>query len=131
MPPRKISGSSQSRHSPCRTCHNLDPRGQLGSTYNTESSDKAHARLSLVLDALALSRTPKSSRGSCRFCNALCQALDVFADGWRDTRQRINVDIEEKGTIRVGLDQKRWQGELIEMYNAKRRWSSFQQYFKP
>ena len=103
----------------CQTCNNLSPRDHHSSVYDTESATKVQARLSLVLDAFALSRSAVPKDGGCRFCYVLCQALDAFFEDWRGTRQRINVDIKEKGTITVGLDQEKWKGELVKIYATK------------
>lgn len=124
MPPRKPAlrkALTQPRRNICRTCHNLDPRNHASSDYLTEGSKAALARLSIVLDAFDLSRTRDSRDGGCRFCNVLCQALDAFFGGWRGTRQRVNVDIEEKGTVEIGLDEETWRGEVVSIYTVKRK----------
>ncbi|KAF1960007.1 HET-domain-containing protein [Byssothecium circinans] len=122
MPLRKTlrqtqrQSSGQNRRKPCRICHNLDPRGHASSAYSAESEKDALASLSLVLDAFELAKTKDPKEGGCRFCNVLCQALDAFSNGWRGARQRVNVDLKEKGTIKVQVDEDRWRGESIEIY---------------
>ncbi|KAF2635917.1 HET-domain-containing protein [Massarina eburnea CBS 473.64] len=108
--------TTQIRRKPCQICHNLNPRGHPSSVYSVESEEAALASLSLVLDSSSLAKTKDTQEGGCRFCAVLCQALDAFSQGWRDTLQRVNVDLKEKGTIKVGLDANRWKGERIEIY---------------
>jgi hypothetical protein len=72
--------------------------------------------LSLVLDALSLARTKDTKEGGCRFCGVLVQALDAFFEDWRGVRQRVSVDVQEKGSIKVGIDGERWKCELVEIY---------------
>ena len=115
QPQRRLSGQSRRK---CRTCHNLDPRGHSSSVYSTESEKSPLASLSLVLDALSLARTKDSKEGGCRFCDILVQALDAFFEDWRGVRQRVCVDVKEKGTIKVGIDGERWKRELVEIYAA-------------
>jgi hypothetical protein len=74
------------------------------------------ASLSLVLDALSLHNTKDPSKGGCRFCGVLVQALDAFFDEWRGVRKRVLVDIEEKGTIKLGVEGERWKREVVEIY---------------
>lgn len=126
MPPKTSlrKANAKPRRQKCRTCHNLDPRNHRSSVYDTESTTGAQAKLSLVLDAFALSRTAEPKDGGCRFCVLLCQALDALLDGWRCTMQRVNVDIKERGAITVGLDQERWKGELVKIYAVKRQSST-------
>lgn len=113
--------AAQTRRTPCRTCHNLDPRGNPSSVYSSESTKGAPASLSLVLDILSLAKTNDAKEGGCRFCNVLVQALDAFFDGWRTCRQRVNVDMREKGSITVCIDSLRWSHELVEIYAASGR----------
>lgn len=122
MPPKTLrrKATALPGRKKCQTCHNLSPRDHPSSVYDIESATRVRARLSLVLDAFIVSRTATPKEGGCRFCYALCQALDAFFEDWRNTRQRINVDIEEKGAIMVGLDQEKWKGELVKIYAAKR-----------
>lgn len=96
------AGTSQRKK--CRTCNNLDPRGHTNSILDAEAQKEPRASLNLVLDALALSDIKPPSNGGCRFCVVLVQALDAFFDKWRGSQYRINVDIKEKGTIKVSLD---------------------------
>jgi len=123
MPPKKPLRRALvlPRRNICRICNNLDPRNHASSIHLTEHTEKALAMLSLVLDAFSLSMTRESKEGGCRFCNVLCQALDAFFDGWRGSRQRVNVDIKEKGDIEIGLDQEKWRGEVISIYTTKRK----------
>ena len=106
---------------PCRLCHNLDPRSHSSSLYNTESDEKAFASLSLVLDALDLGKTKDPKEGGCRFCGVLVQALDAFLEDWRGTRQRVLIDIKEKGTVKVGIDGDKWKREQVEIYTGSGR----------
>ncbi|KAF2441613.1 HET-domain-containing protein [Karstenula rhodostoma CBS 690.94] len=123
MPPKKSLRRAviQPRRNICKTCNNLSPRDHASSVYLTERTKGALARLSLVLDAFELSRSRLPKEGGCRFCNVLCQALDALFGDWRGTRQRVNVDIKEKGTIKVGLDQEAWRGEVVSIYTTKRK----------
>ncbi|KAF2690681.1 HET-domain-containing protein [Lentithecium fluviatile CBS 122367] len=114
QPVRQLSG--QTRRKPCRTCNNLDPRGHSSSMYNAESEKTPLASLSLVLDALSLAKTKDPKEGGCRFCGVLVQALDAFFENWRGVRQRVCVDLKEKGSIKVGIDGEEWKRELVEIY---------------
>jgi hypothetical protein len=102
----------------CRMCNNLDPRGHLSSVYQTEATKEPRASLSLVLDALTLSKTKQDG---CRFCNVLILALDAFFEEWRGARVRINVDVKEKAPIRISLDDARWKNETVEIYAGSGR----------
>jgi hypothetical protein len=75
----------------------------------------------LVVDALVLSRTKAPDSGGCRFCGVLVRALDTFFEGWRVARQRVFLDVKEKGSIKVGIDQEKWKGEAVEIYSASGR----------
>jgi len=75
----------------------------------------------LVLDALSLSRTKLPAERGCRFCYVLIQALDAFFDDWRGSRQQITTNIREKGSIKVGINGARWEGELIEIFSGAGR----------
>jgi hypothetical protein len=118
--PQRQSPAQRSRK-PCRICHNLDPRGHSSSVYSTESDKAALASLSLVLDALSLAKTKDPKEGGCRFCDVLCQALDAYFEGWRGARERINIDLKEKGSIELEVDENRWNGERIEIYGGAGR----------
>ncbi|KAH7125641.1 heterokaryon incompatibility protein-domain-containing protein [Dendryphion nanum] len=118
---RTAGGSSaQSQRTKCPRCHNLDPRGHRNSTYQAESAKESLASLSLVIDALSLSRNQvsSSSKPDCRFCMVLVQALDAFFQGWRTFRGRVLLDIQEKSRIRVGIDTERWKNEQIEIFTG-------------
>ena len=118
-PRQRLPGTSspaQARRKPCRQCNNLDPRGHPSSEYETGLSKEPTTSLALVLDSSNLSKTKAPAEGGCRFCGLLVQALDAFFDGWRGSRQRVNLDLKEKGSIKVGIDGERWNGELIEIY---------------
>lgn len=124
-PVRRASSSlsaGQSVRNLCRTCNNLDARGHAGSVYPDETAKESKAGLTLVIDGLSLSRTKDVSHRGCRFCNVLIQALDVFFDGWRGARGRVQIDIREKGTIKVSIDDERWRGEAIEIYAGSGRY---------
>jgi hypothetical protein len=112
QPQRKLS--AQTRRTLCKTCHNLDPRGHPSSEYSDLNAPLAS--LSLVLDATVLSKIKDTKEGGCRFCDVLVQALDVFFEDWRGTRQRVCIDIKEKGSIKVGIDGERWRRDLVEIY---------------
>ncbi|KAF1833342.1 HET-domain-containing protein [Decorospora gaudefroyi] len=114
-PVRRTSSSSTSQHQrkKCRMCNNLDPRGHASSSYQSEAAKEPLASLSLVLDALSLSKT---KQGTCRFCHVLTLVLDAFFEGWRGARVRVNVDLKEKATIKVSLDEERWKQETVEIY---------------
>jgi hypothetical protein len=84
--------------------------------YPDDTAKESKARLSLVIDGLSLSKTKDVSNRGCRFCNVLIQGLDAFFGAWRGARARIHVDIKEKGTIKVSIDDERWNGEVIEIY---------------
>ncbi|KAF2466903.1 HET-domain-containing protein [Lindgomyces ingoldianus] len=117
QPKRQSSGSrSQSRRKPCRLCHNLDPRSHSSSVYEAETPNGATTTLTLVLDPLSLERTKAPIDGGCRFCHVLVLALDGFFEGWRGCRQRIIVDLKEKGNIKVGSEGEKWKGEQVEIY---------------
>jgi hypothetical protein len=72
--------------------------------------------LSLVVDALTLSKTKDVAHRGCRFCNVLIQALDAFSEEWRGARAKINVELKEKSTIKLSIDGEQWKGEIIEIY---------------
>ena len=97
--------------------------------YQTEAVKEPRASLSLVLDALILSKTKDVARGGCRFCNVLILVLDALFEKWRGARIRINVDLKEKGTIKVSLDGERWKDETVEIYaGSGRLWISSSTY---
>jgi hypothetical protein len=77
----------------------------------------------LVLDALTLARTKDSKEGGCRFCGTIVQALDAFFEEWRGTRQRITLDLKERGTIKLGIDGEKWKREHVEIYAGSGMWS--------
>lgn len=81
--------------------------------YDDESAKEPRASLSLVVDALSLSRVKESA---CRFCNVLVLVLDAFFSGWRGARIKVHVDIKEKGTIKITLGGERWKNEIAEIY---------------
>jgi hypothetical protein len=81
---------------------------------DVEKHPKTH--LTLVIDALTLSKTKDVAHRGCRFCNVLIQALDAFFGGWRGARAKINVEIVEKTPIKVSMDVEQWKGETIEIY---------------
>lgn len=101
----------------CKLCHNLDPRSHLNTVYETESKEP-RATLTLVLDAVALSRSKKPNDGGCRFCNVISQALGGFYKSWDKTGQRIYVELQEKGTIKVALDGSSNREEAVELSAA-------------
>lgn len=72
--------------------------------------------MNLVLDALALSNIRLVANGGCRFCNVLAQTLDAYFGKWRGSRCRVNVNIKEKGTIKISLDGPQWVNEMVEIY---------------
>jgi hypothetical protein len=118
-PVRRTSTSSstgQPQRQRCRACNNLDPRGHAGSIYSDEAEKDTRARLSLVVDALTLSKTKDVAHRGCRFCNVLIQALDAFSEEWRGARAKINVELKEKSTIKLSIDGEQWKGEIIEIY---------------
>jgi len=92
--------------------------------YSVESERDPLASLSLVLDALSLAKTKDPKEGGCRFCGVLVQALDAFFEEWRGVRQRVSVDLKEKGTIKVGIDGEKWKRELVEIYAGSGTWHS-------
>jgi hypothetical protein len=102
-------------------CNNLDPRGHASSVYQSDSLKGGTTSLTLVLDALSLSRTKLPAERGCRFCYVLIQALDAFFDDWRGSRQQITINIREKGSIKVGINGARWEGELIEIFSGAGR----------
>jgi hypothetical protein len=115
------SATGQPQRQRCRTCNNLDPRGHASSTYIDEAGKDPKAHLSLVIDALVLSKTKDVTRRGCRFCNVVIQALDAFFEKWRGARVRINVALREKATVKVSIDGERWRGEVIEIYAGSGR----------
>jgi hypothetical protein len=118
-PVRRSSTSSSTGHlqrQRCRTCNNLDPRGHSSSLHPDEAEKDSKARLSLVIDALALSKTKDVAHRGCRFCNVLMQALDAYFEKWRGARVKLNVDLKERSTIKVSIDEEQWKGEIIEIY---------------
>ncbi|KAJ8113240.1 hypothetical protein OPT61_g4595 [Boeremia exigua] len=117
-PVRRTSSASSagtSQRKKCRMCNNLDPRQHANTVEDAEARGETRASLSLVLDALALSNINTSSRG-CRFCAVLVQTLDAFFEKWRGARCRVNIDIQEKETIKVSLDGPRWGKRIVEIY---------------
>lgn len=94
-------------------CNHFDPRDHTNSVYENEDAKEPRASLSLVVDALSLAKVTESG---CRFCLVLALALDAFFGGWRGARVRVNVDIKEKGTIKVTLGGERWKDEIAEIY---------------
>lgn len=122
-PVRRTSSSSSAgtQRRKCRTCNNLDPRGHASSVQDTEALKEPRATLDLVIDALALSNVKPATNGRCRFCTVLVQALDAFFDAWRGARCRVNVNIREKGTIKVSLDGAQWTNRMIEIYAGSGR----------
>jgi hypothetical protein len=122
-PVRRTSSSSSAgtQRRKCRTCNNLDPRGHVSSAQDTESLREPRSTLNLVIDTLALSNVEPATNGGCRFCTVLVQALDAFFDAWRGARCRVNVNIREKGTIKVSLDGERWTKQMIEIYAGSGR----------
>ena len=99
-------------------CNHLDPRGHTSSVYASEDAKEPRASLSLVVDALSLAKVKESG---CRFCLVLALVLDAFFPKWRGARVRVNVDIKEKGTIKVTLSGERWKDEIAEIYAAPGR----------
>ena len=99
-------------------CNHLDPRGHTSSVYANENVKETRASLSLVADALSLAKVKESG---CRFCLVLALVLDAFFPKWRGSRARVNVDIKEKGTIKVTLSGERWKDEIAEIYAAPGR----------
>lgn len=123
-PVRRTSSSSsisQPQRKKCCTCNNLDPRGHASSICLDETAKEPKASLSLVLDALSLAKTKETARGGCRFCNVLILVLDAFFEKWRGARVRVNVDLKEKGTVKVSLDGDRWKNEVVEIYAGSGR----------
>jgi hypothetical protein len=123
-PVRRTSTSSSTGRTlrqRCRTCNNLDPRGHASSIYADDVAKDTKAQLSLVIDALTLTKTKTVAQRGCRFCNVLIQSLDAFFDTWRGARLRINVDIREKATIKVSIDSEPWRGETVEIYAGSGR----------
>lgn len=112
-------GTSQRRK--CRTCNNLDPRGHANSVEDAEVQGEIRASLSLVLDALILSNVKSTTGGGCRFCVILTKALDAYFEKWRGARCRVNVDIQEKGTIKLSLDGSLWIDRSLEIYAGSGR----------
>lgn len=117
------AGTGQRRK--CSQCNNLDPRGHVNSSQDAENLKEPRASLSMVLDALDLANSRSTTSGGCRFCAILVQALDAFFDNWRGTQCRVNVDIQEKGTIKVGLDGAQWARRMIEIYAGSGRRYAF------
>ena len=117
-PATSTVSTRQSQRRRCRTCNNLDPRDHASSVYDNESVKEPRASLSLVLDALSLSKTKENG---CRFCNVLIVVLDAFFEKWRGARIRVNVDIKEKSTIKISLDGERWKDEIAEIYAGSGR----------
>jgi hypothetical protein len=114
-PVRSAASTRQSQRKKCRVCNHLDPRGHTSSLYEDQSVKEPRASLSLVMDALSLAQVKESG---CRFCNVLALVLDAFFSGWRGARVKVNVDIKEKGTIKVTLGGERWKDEIAEIYAA-------------
>src|SRR4051794_38571381 len=110
------SSAAKTRRKPCWQCNNLDPRGHPNSEYEAGLSKEPTASLALVLDSFNLPKTKAPVEGGCRFCGLLVQALDAFFEGWRGSRRRVNLDLKEKGSIKVGVDGERWNDELVEIY---------------
>jgi hypothetical protein len=126
-PVRRSSSSSvtgqSSQRKRCQFCNSLDPRGHANSTYPDEAGKGSKASLNLIVDALTLSKTKDVNSRGCRFCNVLVQSLDAFFDKWRGSRAKVNVELKEKGTIKVSMDGERWKGEIIEIYAGSGRLS--------
>jgi hypothetical protein len=120
MPPRNSlrqpAALSQTQRKRCRFCNNLDPRGHPNTLYPDSTDGKTS--LTLVLAAFDLSRTKAPENGGCRFCNVLIQALDAFCISWRGSRQRITIDLKEKGPLKLTVDNEVWKGRAIELYAA-------------
>lgn len=119
------SSTGQPHRKRCRTCNNLDPREHSSSAYESEAAKEPTASLCLVLDAFAFSKTPDVKQGGCRFCNVLLVALDAFFENWRGARARINVDIREKGTIKISLDGALWKDQTVEIYAGSGQFVAF------
>jgi hypothetical protein len=124
-PVRRTSSSSvtgqSSQRKRCQICNSLDPRGHANSTYPDEAGKESKASLSLIVDALTLSKTIDVNSRGCRFCNVLVQSLDAFFEKWRGSRARVNVEMKEKSTVKVSMDGERWKGEIIEIYAGSGR----------
>lgn len=122
-PVRRTSSSSSAgtQRKKCRTCNNLDPRDHTNSVQDTEALKESRATLDLVIDSLALLNVKPATSGGCRFCTVLGQALDSFIPNWRGARCRVNVNIKEKGTIKVSLDGVQWANQMIEIYAGSGR----------
>jgi hypothetical protein len=119
--PSSASSAGKTQRRKCPTCNNLDPRGHVNSSQDADSLKEPRARLTLVLDALVLANISSTTRGACRFCAVLVQALDAFVEKWRGTRCRVNVDIKEKETIKVSLDGAQCAKRAIEIYAGSGR----------
>ncbi|KAF2846282.1 HET-domain-containing protein [Plenodomus tracheiphilus IPT5] len=125
-PVRRASSSSttkQSQRKRCSICNNLDPRNHQSSVYQTEASKDPRASLHLVIDTFTLIKTKDASKGGCRFCIVLILALDAFLGNWRGARTKVNLELREKGTVKINLDGDRWKNEIVEIYagSASRR----------
>lgn len=120
-PVRRASSTGTVPRRKCRLCNNLDPRGHVNSVQDAESLREPRSSLSLILDALALSTVKAASNGGCRFCVVLAQALDAYCEGWRGIRCKIEVDIKEKGTIKVRLNGAQWAKQAVEIYAGSGR----------
>jgi hypothetical protein len=90
--------------------------------YRSNSEKAPLASLSLVLDALSLSKTKDPLEGGCRFCGVLVQALDALFEDWQGVGQRVSVDLEEKGTIKLGVEGEKWKREVVEIYAVSGTW---------
>ncbi|EOA92224.1 uncharacterized protein SETTUDRAFT_178482 [Exserohilum turcica Et28A] len=101
-PVRPATSTRQTLRKKCRACNHLDPRGHTSSVYDDESAKEPRASLSLVVDALSLSRVKESAY--------------AFFSGWRGARIKVHVDIKEKGTIKITLGGERWKNEIAEIY---------------
>lgn len=110
------SSAGQTQRQRCRTCNNLDPRGHASSVYPDDHEKDSKARLTISIDALSLSKTKDVAQRGCRFCNVILQSLDAFCENWRGARVRINVEMQEKATIKVSIDGEPWKGQIIEIY---------------
>ncbi len=109
-------------------CNNLDPRGHANTVEDAEAKGEPKASLSMVLDALALSNVKPMSTSGCRFCAILVNTLDAFFEKWRGARCRANIDMQEKGTIKVSLDGSQWANRVVEIYAGSCRYRALANY---
>ncbi|KAF2143460.1 uncharacterized protein K452DRAFT_350467 [Aplosporella prunicola CBS 121167] len=120
---RTTVAKPQRTSTPCRTCNNLDPRGHSSTFYDTESTSRSIASLTLIVDALSLKR----SRENCPRCHLVAEALDAHSKDWKTSRPPVLLELTEHAPIRITLQLSRSSSEKVEIYassNTPRPWST-------